>query len=618
MRKIMLSLVALLFAAVSFAQNPDWSRQLGDVLKKIDWLKQSDYGYLICGADNIIYCVNNVDGNVVWVNKELPLGISTESSSFIDGTPYMLIEYTSLTGKGRAAIINVLNGKIIYNSKEDGVKVAEVHKLLKADGILLETIKSKEQIITFLDIISGQVKWSVTLGTEKGGIGLGAIMRKMGSVSYLGGKPFVNTSGDVILSYKKELMALNKETGAASWKVEMPKEITNYISSADGQLVFVGAEKRFDVIKSSDGKSFLSKPIKLEGEFNDIMAYNNDYIVMHTSGFNIWDVNKMAFRFEKEKDLGNISQITICPNGFAALQIGKKESVISLIDFTGKRLWNEKLDDDVLSMYATSKGVWYVTEARSNVLSFEKGKDLWKRDVKLKGIPSVAVDPANNHVLIYANKVLYRFDINEVNMAVLTEDASLKDFDEEKFAAKLEVRKDGYVITTAQNICFVEKDGKIRYNNHFREVGLSKAARFGLKALSVGAGVYSAGSSVGDFLSDPGKFRATNGVVDLNDEYNQSQLSFKSRASGDIATGMFDIASKRYAASKETKDHAYILTKFEDGTKGLVKVRKSDGKEAQRFIFKDKEPEYVVDELDGKIFLVENDKFILRYTSDKN
>jgi outer membrane protein assembly factor BamB len=613
MRKTALFMLALFIAGWVSAQQRDWTKQIGNAISKVGWMKQSDYGYLICGIENAIHCINNTTGDEVWVNNDLPIGAKTDKSEFIEATPYMLIEYTSITGKGRAAIMNVLNGKIVYHSKDDGVKVAEVHKLLKAGGLLMETIKGKEQILSFVDVNEAAVKWSLPLGMEKGGIGLGALKRKLFSVSYLGGEPFVSKDGQIILSYKKEVISINKQTGSINWKTEMPKDITNYMASADGSLIFIGAEKRFDVLNATDGKSYLPKPIKLEGEFNDIMPYNNDYIVMHASGFNIWDVSKMAFRFEKEKELGNISQVTVCPNGFAALETTKDESVISLVDFTGKRLWNEKLSDPVLSMYATSKGVWYVTQRRSNVLSFEKGKDLWKRDVKLKGIPSVAVDPENNHVLIYANKVLYRFDINEVSMTVLNEDATLKDFDEDKMTAQLEVRKDGYLISSSQNMCFVGRDGAIKFNNYFREVGMSKLARMGMKALSTGAGMYSAGSSVGDFLSDPSKFKANNGTVDLSDEYNRSQLSFKSQASGDISSGLFDVASKRYAASKRTKDFMFILTKFEDGN-GLAMVKKDDGTTVQRFLFKDKEPEYIVDEVDSKLYLVENDKTIVRFS----
>lgn len=613
MRKTMLIAIALLWALLATAQRPDWSKQLGDFINKVDWMKQSDYGYLVCNSAGKIYSISNVTGDVIWTNKDIPTGANIESSEFIEATPYLLIEYKSLLGKGSAAIINVLDGKTLYHSKDEGVKVVAVHKLLKAGGLLLETSKSKEQILSLLDVNSGNIRWHASLGTEKGG-GLTGLIKQLSSASYLGGKPFVSTDGNIMIAYKKEVLSLHPQTGSFNWRTEMPKEISNYISSADGSLIFIGAEKRFDVLNAKDGKSYLAKPIKLEGEFNNIMQYQDDYIVMHTKGFNIWEVKKMGFRFEKEKELGNITQVAVCPNGFAALEAGKSESTISLIDFNGKRLWDEKLSDPILSMYATAKGVWYVTERRSNVLSFEKGKDFWKRDVKLKGIPSVAVDAENNHVLIYADKTLYRFDINEVNMTVLTEDATLKDFDEDKMMAQLEVRKEGYLISSPQNMCFVSRDGTIKYNTHFKEVGMSKLARMGLKTLSFGAGVYSAKNSVGDFLSDPGKLKATNGTVDLNDEYNQSQLSFKSQASFSASEGLFDIASKRYAASKRTKDHMFILTKFEDGTKGLAMVKKDDGSTVQRFLFKDKEPEYVIDEVDKKIYLIENDKNILRFS----
>lgn len=77
------------------------------------------------------------------------------------------------------------------------------------------------------------------------------------------------------------------------------------------------------------------------------------------------------------------------------------------------------------------------------------------------------------------------------------------------------------------------------------------------------------------------------------------------------SAAIYDIASQRHYISKNTNNFVYILTKFDYGTKGLVKVGKDDGKEVKCFLFKDHEPEYVVDEVDGNIYLIESDKNVL-------
>ena len=610
MKKFFLSLLAGSIYLFTNAQQPLWKADMGNMLKKIDWMQQSDYGYLICGTNDAqIIGINNTDGKQLWANKDLPLGANASGSKFIEGTPYMLVEYQSLTGKGRAMLLNILDGKTIYNSTEDGVKVAETHKLLAAGGILLETIKEKEQIVSWIDTKTATVKWSISIGHEKGG--LGGMLRSLTSQSFLGGEPFIGTDGSVVLSFKHDLLSLNHETGATNWKAEMPKDIESYVASADGKLIFIGAEKKFDIVNALDGKSYLKKPIKLSGDFNRIMPYKENYFIMHANGFNIWDVNKMDFVWDKEKEVGNISQIIVCPNGFAALENKEKEAKISFLDFNGKRIWDESLDKPVVNMYSTSKGIWYTTTERANVLSFEKGKDYWKRDVKLKGLPSMALDQANNSVAIYANKMLYKFDLAETNMTVLNEEAKLKDYDEDKQFANLEIRKDGYLVSTPQNLCFIDRSGAVKFNNFYKEVGMSKGMKFGMKLLGTAAATYGAANSVGDYLNNPGKFKSENGVVNLDDDYNRSQLSFKSQAGNEAGSTLFDVANQRHNASKATKDFVYILTKFDDGTKGLVKVGKDDGKEVKRFLFRDNSPEYVVDEVEGKLYLIESDKEVL-------
>jgi hypothetical protein len=65
--------------------------------------------------------------------------------------------------------------------------------------------------------------------------------------------------------------------------------------------------------------------------------------------------------------------------------------------------------------------------------------------------------------------------------------------------------------------------------------------------------------------------------------------------SAGAASGMAGEFSKKFSATKETKDFLYILTKLEDGV-GLVKLHKDTGEKLAELLLKDKKPEDTIDD----------------------
>jgi hypothetical protein len=76
---------------------------------------------------------------------------------------------------------------------------------------------------------------------------------------------------------------------------------------------------------------------------------------------------------------------------------------------------------------------------------------------------------------------------------------------------------------------------------------------------------------------------------------------------------LFALAGQRFNATKATKDAIFILTKFEDGVNGLVKVDKVSGKDVVKIPFGDKDPAYIVDEAENKLYVIIKDKFVQGY-----
>ena len=197
-----------------------------------------------------------------------------------------------------------------------------------------------------------------------------------------------------------------------------------------------------------------------------------------------------------------------------------------------------------------------------------------------------------------------------------TEVLPLKDYDEDRELATIETRKNGYFISSLQNTAMVDFDGKVIFNRNFKEAGLSK----GMRALIKGAGVIATGYSAVAGLQS---LRARNAVdasgkpvantIDIYQDENSAAFK-KSVASSAGAAALFAMANQRFNATKSTKDAIFILTKFEDsGVNGLVKVDKDSGKDMVKIPFGDKDPAYIVDEAENKLYVVIKDKFVQGY-----
>jgi hypothetical protein len=73
---------------------------------------------------------------------------------------------------------------------------------------------------------------------------------------------------------------------------------------------------------------------------------------------------------------------------------------------------------------------------------------------------------------------------------------------------------------------------------------------------------------------------------------------------------------KRFKATAATKNDQFILTKLDDGV-GLVKISKDTGAKGKEIVLKDKQPEYIVDEIGGLLYYKADNNSIFAYDLKK-
>lgn len=614
-------LTAFLFAAALLPSyqakaqktEPIFEVPVGNIAITPKFLLQASTGELITGNELKLAAIDPEKKAILWENKDFT-GLEEDDITVIDGTPFIKIERkksVSVSNNKNTYIIQARDGKIVYDSKDEGIKVRNTLIIPSLNGLLVESVKDGLLSVSLIDFSSAKQSWTVPLAQEKtGGIGIGAIKRAVKSYlnSAFNVAPATDADGNLILIYKKEIFAVAK-SGAVAWKKEYEENVDDAYMSSDKKALFIGYKKYIDKLNTADGKSLLKEPVKMRDELNGITPMGNDYIVYNEAGINLMDANG-NMKWEKDIKLGNITEVRYTDNGILAIQkVKDEETVFSWVDKNGKRIWDETVKGGFTLAEPTAKGVMYVTTERANILTFEKGKDVWNKDIKLKGKANFGIDAPNKILYAYANEKLHAFNFNDVTYRLVAQDLAFKKFNEEEERLNFDVRNKGavVVISANQNAASVQAaDGKINYNHYFKDIGNTK--KKWMKAAGIAAGFAGAAMDVSEISK--GNFtlsetKDADGNVVAN-SYTVTPNSPAGAAVGGAGMDLLNAARKRYLATKATKDNLYILSEMPEGN-GLLVWNKDKGEATRKIFFTDTTPIFVVDEAADRVYVLVKD-----------
>jgi hypothetical protein len=103
---------------------------------------------------------------------------------------------------------------------------------------------------------------------------------------------------------------------------------------------------------------------------------------------------------------------------------------------------------------------------------------------------------------------------------------------------------------------------------------------------------------------------AATGYMAQQAQYGYSAFSSSDKSNQQMYGSLNSYAAKRYQASKQARDHSYVLTNVTEGKTtgvGLLAISLATGEPGAQVLLNDKEPEYAVDELTGRLYYF-NDK----------
>ncbi|HEU5291923.1 MAG TPA: hypothetical protein VFU05_14835, partial [Cyclobacteriaceae bacterium] len=396
--------LSLLVSSATHSQKPTAAAWTANFKSPVNWQRIHSLGTLIVSTNDALYGVNPADGTISWENKTFA-ALNPSMLEEIAGTEFLSISYaTDQTSKiPLQAIIKVLDGQVLFDSKTEKIGVLSRHVLPRSGRLLIMGVKQgvdlKDMMATIFmyDIQSGKQLWvndqlfKPEAPKSKGLLGtLQTMGAQMGSLQKLTSEPYELDKDFVLITHPSFVMKLKSASGELVWKTAIApsQKARVFFSPFQKDITFVGTE-----VESSTGSGFTTSSGSNTGQPNKFYS-NNYYAFKSSDGTSLWN--------QPPKEDDHLNQMIPLEKGIIICPQSSQKPTINFIDYqSGQTTWGKKgkgikAEGSVVSYIQTSKGILMTTafdnawnskaeEYYLNVLDPATGLFRYEKPVKLKG-----------------------------------------------------------------------------------------------------------------------------------------------------------------------------------------------------------------------------------------
>ncbi len=542
--------------------------------------------------------------------------VKPEELLFIPNSPYVMVGQTGFGGMAtKKAVIDYMSGKILFTTQDNGWKMVTTATVMMPQNKL---------------VVSGQrrasEKYTNAVAVYDLNSGEQESFFKLKGAEMVSGRPLLLKSG-LIVPTSKSLIKVNMETGNVEWTTktddikfmvadESEKEIYAQEISASGK------KTRIHKI-APDGSLLWADPYKMKGQIANFEILPQGLaVVTNVDNSGESGVMKMAAGRSESKiafldakngtDLwekapktkGFVQHFYVMDDG---ILFGIHEGGINKISFDGKTLFKKplKTGPNILTMAHTPQGLIYISSEQANIVNLETGEQVWDKPLKYKKSDAISstYDAKNKRYLISADESLFAIDESTGKSSVINESK----FDGKEMPTGVEMRENGILRTSSQNMLLLDWDKKTAWHEYYRAPGKST---FGAILAGVAA-VAATAAAASSYAQANGHRNRLGGYTSTGQNYMDMGDDLAMAAGASIAEML-----KRFKATSATKDARFVLTKLDEGV-GLVKINKDTGANEKEIVIKDKKPEYSVDDFGGLLYYKADNNTIFVYDLKK-
>ena len=619
--------------------KPLWSKTIPEGIK---WQKVTSLGNYVIGTSQGLAGIDPEKGEILWKNGK-----------FGSLTPDMVTQLGSsalltISNGTNITILDAFSGEIKFDARDAGISEIRDQKLLyKSNGILVSGRNAQgKDILLMSSMTDGKVKWKIEDDFGRFITASEVAQNELLIVTIFYNYKVNPTTGKVI--WKNDVSEANKELeklGALGGLVKQaaanksqtidfnvkfyqhPTKPIFYIASEqEGKPASTGGfttttttgtgpsyHTTYSAFDITNGERLWAKPLDLSGKIGGLYFDEGGLVIMPDDGSNTkvnsYDYLTQAGKWGKKgKGIsikGGIYDYKKVKDGLVLVsQNTSGKNFVSYLDQNKALLTFDRpvqIDGRLVTSELTPKGLFYITTEELNVVDITTGKRLL--DNGIPTLPSLTVQKDNIvYVFNRSDNTLVTFDKTTASLKLVT--AGIK-FEGKESPQNIELRDNGILVSSSQNLALVGFDGKIAYQKYFeapREPGAIRALRYAqsVRAAYIGAAAYSASAA---FQSAGQQAKANNeqsgGVLLEGIGNSYGELG---DAASDFAKKSWQAANVRFKATQNADNYTVVLTK-QDKNNVLMKINKITGaSEGTIDLGKDNSPNYTMDGVTGIVF----------------
>lgn len=564
-------LVGAVLAATAVGA-PLWTHKPSSDIK---WYRVTDVGSVLVGAKGALYALDGETGREVWSRADLA-GAEEFEVDAIAGTPLVFVSDTS--GKIRKGTklyaLDLLTGQNVWETEKLKGAAVAVEPVYEKDLVLLVTVENNsankaKPHITALRMTTGELVWEADYPDNVDLYGIERGSKWFPKFDLSGANPPVYDEDSVYFTYAG-LHRYSLEDGRLLWGVKY--DVTEgSIKRGNAQAVIAG-----DTVYTS-----------AKGQLRAV------------------DKQTGAVRWVSKDFGGAVAEMRL-GGGVAYGRLGG-----AFYDFSKREYVNKKPFGVAAVDTKTGATLWYYEGAKESITNMAVLPEL--NTVLLADAKNlIGLDSSSSGKVREAFKVKLEFKHNLGAAATVAKVAKFGfgglgalgkgGGDDRDEPVALYRRENGTVVVQGRQhlLSFDPRTRAIVWSTKYEAPGVpgwQKIAMAGLTALAYTSATATAANS----------YHGT----------SENRWANRQRIGSLVAYEQF--VSKRYSATKQAGNYVYVLTTVKDGKEkgaGLIGVSLETGRGDRQILFKDKEPDYQVDELAGRVFNLRNAKELSAFAVD--
>lgn len=625
---------SLFFGSLTHAQvSESWSAALpGDLV----FQKVTASGSHIASTSAGLLALDPDTGKELWNDTEFA-NLSEGEISEIPGSPLLMVERGS-----EIAVVNPFDGSVPFHSTKAGVaELTFVKSMYRTNGLLVSgKTADGDPVMMLRDLGTGEERWRIN---EKFGrvIEANEISKdEMLVIAVLKMYRIKSQTGDMVwtaaTSAESEAMedagALGALFAAATEELAGNVDFNlRYYPHPEKDVFLIGSQTEsemqsqstnesttvyrniYTAYRKSDGGMIWPNPITMNGKFGDLAFYKEGVILLPDDGkrtrINLHDLSSGEGQWGKKGKgtnvKGGVNSHIMTDAGMILVSTVGSTTYLDLVNLAdGETQYKKptKLSGSVVRTIPSKGGLGILTTESFDMLNIQTGDLLLSKSIDTA--PGLT-DQSGSDLYVFDTKksLVRKVNLDDASETEITSDKLKLDGKEDP--SSLEVRDNGVLVTGEQNLALFGFDGSTIFQVYYpapRESGLNRALLVaqGIRAAYIGANAYAA---AGQIQQASPEIKENDEVTGALVEGIGTMYSDLGDAASDFAKKSFEQAKARFSATTQSRDYMIVMASVGKKDNALLQVSKNDGQIlGQVDLGDDREPDYAVDDVSGKIF----------------